>query len=92
MTPLTYNLALLIGIILIGAGVGLTSIPHALVTVGALIVFPASVLCMGFRTLSAGCSPRRCIGCGAEGREPSSASRLAGRLMPSQQFGLWRGG
>ncbi|WP_188130677.1 hypothetical protein [Paraburkholderia panacisoli] len=39
MTPLTYNLALLVGIILIGAGVGLTSIPHALVVVGALIVF-----------------------------------------------------
>jgi hypothetical protein len=38
MSPIVYNLALLAGVVLIGAGVGLQSIPHALVVVGALVI------------------------------------------------------
>jgi hypothetical protein len=56
------------------------------------IVLLASVRRMVFRIVSESCSLRRCIGCRAEGREPSLASRLAGRLTRSGQFGLWRGG
>ena len=58
----------------------------------APIVFPPSVLRMGFRILSGSSWPRRCIGCGAEGRERSSASRLAASLALNGRFGLWCGG
>jgi hypothetical protein len=57
-----------------------------------LVVLPVSVLGMDFRILSGSFSPRRCIGCEAEGRERSLAWRLAGRLMRSGRFGIWCGG
>lgn len=38
MSPTTYNLSLLAGLGMIGAGVALVSLPAALVTVGALVI------------------------------------------------------
>nr|WP_198047975.1 hypothetical protein [Cupriavidus taiwanensis] len=38
MTAITYNLALAIGLALVGAGVALVSVPAALTTVGALVI------------------------------------------------------
>jgi len=38
MSPLVYNASLLTGIVLIGAGLALVSVPAALVAVGALIL------------------------------------------------------
>ncbi|MCL6455735.1 MAG: hypothetical protein I4O48_23040 [Ralstonia sp.] len=38
MSPLVYNISLLTGIVLIGAGLALVSLPAALVAVGALIL------------------------------------------------------
>jgi hypothetical protein len=38
MSPTVYNASLLVGLVLIGAGVGMLSVPAALVTVGALVI------------------------------------------------------
>lgn len=38
MNQLTYNLSLLAGIAMIGAGVGMVSVPAALVSVGSLVI------------------------------------------------------
>ena len=38
MSPRIYDLSLVIGILLIGGGVGMISIPAALISVGALII------------------------------------------------------
>ena len=38
MNAITYNAALLAGLAMIGAGVGMVSIPAALASVGALII------------------------------------------------------
>ncbi|WP_439891592.1 hypothetical protein ACS7SF_02835 [Ralstonia sp. 25C] len=38
MSPLTYNIALATGVVLVGAGVALINIPAAFVTVGALVI------------------------------------------------------
>lgn len=38
MTPLIYDLSLAAGLMLIGAGVGMVSIPAALISVGMLII------------------------------------------------------
>jgi hypothetical protein len=38
MTPLTYDLSLLSGLLMIGGGVACWSVPAALVTVGGLVI------------------------------------------------------
>lgn len=38
MKPLTYNLSLLVGLVLIAGGLSLVSIPAALIVPGALII------------------------------------------------------
>jgi uncharacterized membrane protein HdeD (DUF308 family) len=38
MNMLTYNVSLLVGVAMIGAGVALVSMPAALITVGAMVV------------------------------------------------------
>lgn len=38
MTPISYNIALLIGILLVGGGVAMFSIGAALVAVGSLVI------------------------------------------------------
>ena len=38
MNPIVYNLALVIGVALIGVGIGMQSIPRALVAVGVVII------------------------------------------------------
>ena len=38
MNRLTYNVALSTGVLLVGCGIGMVSVPAALVTVGALVI------------------------------------------------------
>jgi hypothetical protein len=38
MNGFTYNISMLIGVALVGTGVGMVSVPAALVTVGGLVI------------------------------------------------------